>query len=388
MWKSTLGIFVASLLLGLWWYSFVSGWYLTFNPEVQFITSAGDTLYIQEDSEAKTVLVYNSNFDISTASIKSLCDIESRYLDSYKNLYFFEVDFTRDMACNNGNVVLQLGEEIYGNTIHTLEVIQKNEVFWKYLDYGDDDLTDVLDQLEYDVNENAIFKNYNNVNIANNFRYYKWKNIYNNALFHSDMIQFILDGRKQKYLTPVLGRTFSSAATKLPNSGRPYRASYTDGIHYWFDIDGDLWDSAIALDYGIVVRVVDEFDNSDFSRIVYGSDLSKDQELWNLDILRWKQVWIKTLKWELVFYSHLNSVDENMVVWSLVEKWQLVWLTWATGVPEDWYDDFHLHFEVYKNPYDILKAWSYDYWDYIFWEYLWKWMNNAQLLQLISDTFE
>jgi hypothetical protein len=149
-------------------------------------------------------------------------------------------------------------------------VTKGNIVFGKYLDYSDDQLQDVQDQLQFELSSNAIFKNYNTINIAKNFKYYKGKTLYNNAQLHDKLITLILEGRKQKYLTPVVGRTFSNAATKLPNSARPYRSAYTDGIHYGFDIDGNFRDSVIALDTGIIVRVVDGFDNaSDFSRIVY-----------------------------------------------------------------------------------------------------------------------
>jgi len=333
--------------------------------------------------------VYASNFDISDAQINSLCEVSSRYLDSYKNLYFFEVDYGNDLDCNNWNVVLQLGEEIYGNTVHKLNVTKGSIVFWKYLDYSDSQLEDVQDQLQYELDTNAIFKNYNNIDIAKNFKYYKGKNLYNNAQLHSDLITLILEWRQEKYFTPVLGREFSTLATKLPNSARPYRSSYTDGVHYGFDIDWAFRDIAIALDTGLVVRVVDDFDNnSDFSRIVYGNNLSKNQELKNLDVLRGNQVWIKTLKWDVVFYSHLDIIDETIQEWILVKKWQKIGLTGVTWVPEDWYDDYHLHFEIYKNPYNILKAGTYDFGEYMLWNWLGKWMNNSQLIELTENTFE
>lgn len=388
MWKSTLGILGASLAIGLSGYSFVSGGYFVINPEVRFVTTAGDTIYLEEEFDAKTLLVYSSNFDISKATINSLCDMNSQFLDAYKNLYFFEVDYSNDLDCNNGNVVLQLWEEIYGNTIYKLDVTKGSTIFDKYLDYSDSQLLNVQDQLQYDLDANAIYKNYNNVDITKNFRYYKGKNIYNQAQLQDDLIQLIIDWRKQKYLTPVLGRTFSDAATKLPNSGRPYRDTYTDGIHHGFDIDGWFWDTSIALDTGIVVRIVDNFDDSDYSRIIYGNNLSEEQKLKNLDILRWKQVWIKTLKWDVVFYSHLDSVDSELSEWDLVIKWQKIGMTGVTWVPEEGYDDYHLHFAVMVNPHDILRAWTYDFWEYMAWDWLGKWLSLDELIQLRKDTFE
>jgi len=386
--KSIAWILSLSILIGLSAYSFVSGGNLVFNPEVRFVTSGWDTLYLEEDTDAKTLLVYASNFDISNAQINSLCDINSVYLDSYKNLYFFEVDYSSDLDCNNGNVVLQLWEEIYGNTVHTLNVIKGSVIFDRYLDYSDSHLQDMQDELQYKLDTNSIFKNYNNTNIVQNFRYYKGKNLFNNARLNMDMIELILEGRQEKYLNPVPGRSFSDAHTKLPNSGRPYRAAYTTGIHKWFDIDGEIWDIAVALDTGMVVRVVDSFDNSDFSRIVYWDNLSADQKLKNLDILRWNQVWIKTLKWDVVFYSHLDTIDQQMQVWTLVSKWQRVGATGITWVPGEWYDDYHLHFAVMLNPYDILRAGSYDFGEYMAWDWLGKWLSHQEVIQLRKDTFE
>lgn len=54
------------------------------------------------------------------------------------------------------------------------------------------------------------------------------------------------------------------------------------------------------------------FEWSDFSNIVYGDNLSEEQELKNLDILRGNQVWIKTMKGDVAFYSHLSSIPENI----------------------------------------------------------------------------
>ena len=93
---------------------------------------------------------------------------------------------------------------------------------------------------------------------------------------------------------PVVGAELSTKFTKMPNSPRPYRAGYTDGIHHGWDFDSHNNAQTISLDDGIVIRVVANFDDSDFSRIVYGENLSYEQQLKNLDILRGKQVWVKT----------------------------------------------------------------------------------------------
>jgi hypothetical protein len=44
------------------------------------------------------------------------------------------------------------------------------------------------------------------------------------------------------------------------------------------------------------------------------------QELKNLDVLRGKQVWLKTLKGDVVFYSHLAEVDISLRVIVVLES--------------------------------------------------------------------
>ena len=43
-----------------------------------------------------------------------------------------------------------------------------------------------------------------------------------------NVIENILQKRKQKYSIPVEGFLLPTKKTKLPNSSRPYRAGYTD----------------------------------------------------------------------------------------------------------------------------------------------------------------
>jgi len=76
----------------------------------------------------------------------------------------------------------------------------------------------------------------------------------------------------------------------------------------------------VALDDGIIVRVVNDFDASDLSRIIYGENLSEEQKLKNLDLLRGKQVWLKTMKGEVVFYSHLDTIPSSITEGSFVSQ--------------------------------------------------------------------
>jgi murein DD-endopeptidase MepM/ murein hydrolase activator NlpD len=73
------------------------------------------------------------------------------------------------------------------------------------------------------------------------------------------IINDIIKKREKKYLVPIAGYSLPIEATKIPNAARPYRSDYTDGIHHSWDIDAKVGTPIIALDDGIIVRVVDDW---------------------------------------------------------------------------------------------------------------------------------
>jgi hypothetical protein len=76
-------------------------------------------------------------------------------------------------------------------------------------------------------------------------------------MYKNTIINTILGARQKKYSSPVVGRTVSTLTNRIPNAGRPYRESFTDGIHHGWDIYTDLGEAVVALDDAIIVRVVD-----------------------------------------------------------------------------------------------------------------------------------
>ena len=77
-----------------------------------------------------------------------------------------------------------------------------------------------------------------------------------------------------------------SNPSKLPNSGRPFRAETTDGIHHGWDIDAPIGTPVRAMEDGVIVRIVNNFSWSDFAKIIKGKNLSYETKTQNLDILR------------------------------------------------------------------------------------------------------
>jgi len=66
------------------------------------------------------------------------------------------------------------------------------------------------------------------------------------------------------------------------------------------------------MDDGVILRKVDNFSWSDFDRVVKTGEISEEQKVQNLDLLRGNQLWLKTLKGDVVIYAHLDSIGEDV----------------------------------------------------------------------------
>lgn len=387
MWKQII-IWCFVILGCIGGYSFVSGWNLVFNPEIQFVTSVGKDVYTDSDNLHTMSVVYKSNINIKNATISSLCTISSRFIEETKGLYFFEVDYSEDRLCANENIVLQMGDQTYANTISQLSLMSDADIYSLFVDYSDQQLREYNESLKKDLDTYSVFKNYNKNNIWKYYKFFAWQRKYQELTYKKNIITDIIEGRWNKYISPVPGRRVVETAHKIPNAPRPYRDAYTDGVHHAWDIDGELWETVVALDDGVIVRIVDDFTDEDFSKIDYSAGSSYETQLNNLDILRGNQVWLKTLKWEVVFYSHLESVDQNIRQGMLVKKSTPFGKMWVTGVPEVGYDDYHLHFSIMENPHDILRAGTYSFMDYMSWDWLTRWKTYNQVVQEQNNIFE
>jgi hypothetical protein len=202
-----------------------------------------------------------------------------------------------------------------------------------------------------------------------------------------DVFMDIETKRELKYLSPIKWTSVPTKSNRLPNTWRPYRAGYTDWIHWWWDFYADFWETIQALDYGVVVRIVKDFKFSDLAKVKDSWEISETDKLWNLDILRWNQVWIKTMKWDVVFYAHLNEVFDNIKEGEIVFRWQPVWTVWITGVPDQNYTDYHVHVEVHKNPQTSHKK-PYNFEDYMAWPWYFKWEKEKYILEHQWEVFE
>jgi hypothetical protein len=133
---------------------------------------------------------------------------------------------------------------------------------------------------------------------------------------------------------------------------------------------------------------VRDFQFSDLSKLKKGENISYYDKVNNLDILRWNQVWLKTMKWDVVFYAHLDEVYDDIQVWNIIPRWYPLWTVWKTWVPDKDYNDYHLHFELRKNPYSIKNAWKYSLYDYMTWDWYFKWDTRESIKQKQYTIFE
>ncbi len=387
MWKKI--ILVVTLLLGsIWWgYSLVFGNNLIFTPDIRFAGLVSRDIYLDNEDLSSTVVIYKSNIDISSYQISSSCNINSQFLESYKTLYFFKLNFVRGASCKNGNIILESTQGKIVPSLTKLTIHKPLQDLSIFLDYSDSQLQKFSKLLQKDIKKYSIYKNYNKQEIAKYFKLLKGQRMYKELAYKKQMIDDILTARTQKYITPVEWGTISDKLSKIPNAGRPYREKYTDGMHHGWDVAGGIWKEVIALDDGIIVRVVRDFDDGDFWRIDYTPE-GRDQKAKNLDVLRWKQVWLKTMKWEVVFYSHLSTIPLNLVEWMFVKKGEILWAIGTSWVPEKWYDDYHLHFSVMVNPYIAEKAGTYSFSDYMSWDWKLKGLKPHEVIERQKTIFE
>jgi len=335
-----------------------------------------------------TIIAYKTNWSITDYEIISECSIDYQYLDRKKEVYFFKLQFLED-NCNDSTLHLALNSEFVPGSEKIITFEKVADLFDIYLDYSTQDLENLKESIQKSMQAYWIYANYNLWNIAENYKYYLSQRKFYEAKYAYDIIEEILIWRWKKYISPVPWRHIDTQANKVPNAGRPYRAWYTDGIHRWWDIDAELGDEVVALDDGIIVRVVDNFNNeTDFSKIQYWDNLDAQIQNNNLDILRGNQVWLKTMKWEVVFYSHLQTISDGIIPGLRVSTWQKLWTIWVTGVPGKAYDDYHLHFAIMQNPYNSIVAGTYTFDDYMSWDWKARNLSYDEVILLQKTIFK
>ena len=384
--KIILGIlFVIGIIGGT---TLVFGTNFVFSEETYVKNILSPNIYLWEKEHlSSTIIWYESTVDIRDAQVYSSCNTRSEFVEKHESIYYFSLTYIGE-KCNNETIVLQHGGKKLLQTSMQLHIVTKSDIFTLLTDYPTKDITKLYKSLGKTLKKYAFYKNVNSESVGKYITYKKRQRKYQESLYQRDIAEKIIYGRSKKYISPVPEKSLSKEFSKIPNAGRPYRQAYTDGIHHWWDIDGEIWEEIVAIDDGVIIRIVDGFQYSDLGRIVYGENLSYEQKLKNLDVLRGNQVWLKTTKGEVIFYSHLDSVYDYIREGDMITRSTPLWTMWVTGVPEKDYDDYHLHFALQVNPYDHQKAGTYNFDDYMTWDWKFRGETFEYILQNQGEIFE
>lgn len=356
-----------------------------FDNGTKIIFKLSDNIYLGSLSLNKTKILFKSWEDLSDYKIKSECEVFSDLTYSKWDFYMFNLKVFGNKCSNDNFILVNEKDEIKFH--FKLNVITEYEALSNLLDLKNTRLTQLKNILNSKVSKYSKFIKYNNQIEKNYYTFLEKNRILNEAIYNRNLVANILDKRDEKYIVPVVWYDMPVKDNKIPNAGRPYRDKYTDWIHHSWDIDTSFWEQVVSLDDWIIIRVVNDWDWSDFLELKY-NDLSNKDKIKNLDILRWNQVWLKTMKWDVVFYWHLDDIFTNIEDWTVVTKGQPLWTIWISWVPDKKYDDYHLDFSIQVNPFISNMVWKYDIDDYMNWEWMFKWRSKDYILENQDFVFE
>lgn len=379
--------FISLFLVSI--YSFVM-WSFDWIDYIKSHTIISKDIYIDSTSR-DDIVIYKSDKDLTNYSLISTCGIEQKFIKNINWYYIFYFKFL-DTNCRNPYLYLKNGDDKIMSSLIEVNLIDDYSLLNKLLDYKTEDLRDIKKNL---ISQIDWLKNYsaNSGSLIKNIDFLEKNKSYKNANYLKSKINYILEERTKNYLLPIAGYWLAKEWDKkmlstIPNAWRPYRLDTTDGIHHGWDSMAPKYTPVRSLADGIIIRVVNWFKFEDIAaKMKIWTKLTLEQKMKNLDVLRWNQIWLKTMNWDVVFYSHLDSINPEIKEWMLIKANITMWKVGITWVPDKNYTNTHLHFEIAKNPKIKNKVWTYTFDDMINWDYLWKWMSIKGIFALQEKTF-
>ncbi len=365
--KILISFFVIASLLS--WAGLVFWNFINFEKNINFEYIDSKNIFPDSKKLNSVTLWFSSNINLESAFISSHCNSKTQFLYSKSHIYYFKFTLLDD-SCENPNFVLQKWDERFAHSSFLLNIQKKSHLFSTIIDYPSNKISSAQEILNKKIKK-----------IPSQSREY------DEISYKKDILTHILNRRESKYSVPVQGYKIATGLNVIPNAARNYRKGYTDGIHHWWDIMAPLWTPVSAIDDGIIIRVVNNFSYEDIANIQKWEDLTLSQKLRNLDILRWNQVWLKTTKWDVIFYSHLTKIYEWIEEWTLVSVGTQIGTIGKTWVPDKNYTNYHLHFPIQKNPYDLTKVWKYSLEDYMWWSWYLKDLDATSVINGQNDIF-
>jgi hypothetical protein len=373
--------YILTVIIVFLWVSVVFWSDLVFDAKISKIEKISNNIFIDSTNLRNNLIIYTSSTDLSWYSLRTWCKIDYKFITNKLDKYYFQVKY--DKSCLNPILFLEnkTNWSILPSSKVRLNIFSKSKVFELFSDLDDAWLLKIKEKLEKQTRQKEKLKLYGFIKIKN-------KRLIQENKYKLSIINEILFLRKQKYLTPVSWVKLPHKYSKIPNSARPYRASYTDWIHHWWDFDTEFRHDVRAIDSGVIVRVISDFKFDDLNKIKSSKNLSYEDKLNNLDILRWNQIWLKTASGDVAFYSHLDYINPDIKVWKFVNKWEIIWKVWITWVPDKNYKDYHMHLPIHKNPHIKSKVWKYNLEDYMHWDWYYKGKSFDYILQHQTELFQ
>lgn len=369
-----------------WWYTLVySNFYR--NLEINFLWVSSPKVYINSDTLNHIKVYFHSTEDIHNYKLSWACQGTSKFVSQKDSVYVFDYALF-DINCTNTNFYLVTSDnKTLTNTLFTLNVQRDFDLYNTYLDFDDTTLRKALEKVKQLQKKYTLFSNVKDNGANKDFA--KKSFYFDELAYNEKIIKTIIEGRKTKYLIPVGGFELPDKnLNKFPNGGRPYRAAYTDWVHEGWDIDAPYGTEVRSLDAGVIVKVVRNFEFSDLNTIKMNGTLSDQDKAVNLDILRGNQVWVKTMKWDVVFYAHLSKIYDDIQVGNIVPRGYPLGKVGKSWVPDKDYTDYHLHFEVRKNPYMVSEAGKYSLYDYLNWDWYFRGQSREYVRAHQYEVFE
>lgn len=321
--------------------------YISSHGTVQILANLNPHIVSGDSKLGSTVLIVSAPLEQKDIHIMTPCEHRESILykepkGDNKILYVIQVTFP--VSCEATVMYIGDRENIFTDTFLSLPI----ESLWKM----ENSLinTDSTNLLSF-MREHPLLLEKTGSTITLKLQYLKalYKNL--DVTIKSDIAQSILQDRENtKYLSPVAGYALPNKDTLIPGTGRPYRRDTTDGIHHGWDIMAPIGTPVQSLSKGKIIRIVNDWNWGKFSTLKRWN-LTKDDELTNLDIFRGNQIWLQTMDGNVTFYSHLSKISPNITVGSVVNAGTYLGNIGVTGVPEKNYKDIHLHFEIQQNPF-------------------------------------
>lgn len=369
-------------------YSFVM-WSFDWNDYIKSHSLISKDIYINSTSR-DDIVIYKSDKDLTNYELTSSCKIDQKFVKNINWYYIFYFKFL-DSNCKNPYLYLKNNTDKIMSSLIEVNLIDDYSLINKLTDYKSDNLKEMKKDLVTKIESLKDFSN-KSWSIIKNIDALEKSKDYKNTVYLKSKINYILTERQNNYLIPVawynLPKDDKKGRSEIPNAWRPYRIDTTDWIHHGWDVLAPKYTPVRSLSDWIIIRIVNWFKFEDIDgKIKTWSRLSFDDKMKNLDVLRWNQIWLKTMKWDVIFYAHLDTINPEIKEWMLIKGNTPMWKIGITWIPDKNRTNTHLHFEVAKNPKLKEKIWTYTFDDMINWDYLGKWMSVKDIFALQEKTF-